>query len=292
MSRIATECELVQYADDSQFIFTGSPYNIKAIIEKAERTLKIAKQYFDINGLKVNPDKTQAIFLGSRQHLSKVPSNLKINFDGTLIELSNTVNNLGVVLDKYMTFESHVNTVYRKTMGTLMYINHIKNNIDKETRLMLIQSLALTMINYCFKIWGGTSKTQIQRVQKLQNFAAKLAVGNARKYDHATPSIKELNWLKMQEKYQYELSIFMYKRVKGLIPKTLINLTPVESISQVTTRQSNNNNFYVARSKTNMGSRELAKCCPKVWNGLPKEVKEAGTIALFKRKLVNYLLTK
>ena len=91
MSRLAVDCELVQYADDSQFIFTGSPNNIRAIIDKAETTLKIAKHYFDVNGLKVNPNKTQAIFLGSRQYLARIPNNVKINFDGTLIEPSNSV---------------------------------------------------------------------------------------------------------------------------------------------------------------------------------------------------------
>ena len=80
MSTLAVDCELVQYADDSQFIFTGSPANIRAIIEKAERTLKNVKHYFNINGLKVNPDKTQAMFLGSRQYLAKIPNGVKNKF--------------------------------------------------------------------------------------------------------------------------------------------------------------------------------------------------------------------
>ena len=69
----------------------------------------------------MNPDKTQAIFLGSRQYLAKIPNNVKTNFDGTLIEPSNSVKNLGVVLDKYTSFESYINTVHRKTMGTLIF---------------------------------------------------------------------------------------------------------------------------------------------------------------------------
>ena len=189
-----------------------------------------------------------------------------------------------------MTFENHIDTVHRKTMGTLIFINHLRNTIDKETRIMLIQSLALSIVNYCFKIWGDTSKTQIQRVQRLQNFAAKIAVGNARKYDHATPCLNQLNWLKIQEKWQYELCVFMYKRIKGLIPEMLLGLTPVHTVSQATTRQSND--FYIPRNRTNLGSRELAKSGPRAWNALPKEVKNSGSLASFKTKCTNYFFNR
>ena len=86
-------------------------------------------------------------------------------------------------------------------MGSLLFLNHLKDKVEEDTRIMLVQSLALCSIDYCFKIWGSAGKTQIQRVQKLQNFAAKIAVGNVRKYDRATPCINELNWLKIELKY-------------------------------------------------------------------------------------------
>ena len=162
--------------------------------------------------------------------------------------------------------------------------------IDVETRVMLIHSLALSTINYCFKIWGNTNKSEIQRVQKLQNFAAKIAVGNARKYDRATPYIEKMNWLKIHDKYLYELGVFMYKRVNGIIPEMLLNLTPVHSISQVSTRQSYD--FYIPRSRTELGSRGLGKRGPKLWNELPREVKESCSLSIFKRKLMNFYLRK
>ena len=248
--------------------------------------MKKAKIYFDRNGLKVNPQKTQAIFIGSRQNIAKIPSDLRINFDGVLIEPSKSVKNLGVIFDNYMTFENHIKDLHRKTIGSLVFLNHLKHKIDRDTRIMLIQSLALSTMNYCFKVWGSAGKSQIQRVQKLQNFAAKIAIGNVRKFDHATPCINELNWLKIEVRYKYELCIFMFKRINGLIPEMLIPLTPVHSVSQTTTRQSNN--YYVLRNRTNLGGKALAKSCPKLWNALPGEVKGVGTLTAFKKKLLEH----
>jgi len=76
----------------------------------------------------------------------------------------------------------------------------IKENFDKSTRIEVVETLVLSLINYCSRIWGSTNKTQIKRVQKLQNFAAKVAHGNSRKYDYATPIINELKWLKVEQK--------------------------------------------------------------------------------------------
>ena len=116
-----------------------------------------------------------------------------------------------------MVFDKHIDEMYRKTMGTLIYLNRIKDKIDKDTRVLIVQSLALSVINYCSRIWGSASKSQIQRIQKIQNFAAKVATGNARKYDHTTPYIQQLNWLKIEKKCCFDVCILMYKVINNLI---------------------------------------------------------------------------
>lgn len=247
------------------------------------------KRYFDINGLKVNPKKTQVIFFGSRQNIAKIPADLRINFDGNLIEPSKQVKNLGIIFDNYMAFDGHIDYLYRNTIGTLLFLNHLKNKLDKDTRIMLTQSLALSKVNYCFKIWGSAGKSQMQKVQKLQNFASKIAIGNVRKYDRATPCLNKLKWLKMEEKYRYELCVFMYKIVNKLIPGTLLPLTPVYRVSQATTRQSND--FYIPVNRTNTGGRELAKSCPRLWNCLPREIREVRTLRSFQRNLKEHMLS-
>ena len=122
MTNIGAECDLVKYVDDAQSILSGSPNDIKGIKDTAKYTMDRAKHYFDSNGLKVNPQKTQAIFIGSRQNIAKIPSDTKINFDGNLIEPTNHVKNLGVVSDNYMNFDKHIDEIRRKTVGILVYL--------------------------------------------------------------------------------------------------------------------------------------------------------------------------
>lgn len=53
-----THCMLVQFADDLQFIFTGSSNELGKLIENAknkkQKTLKKVKLYFDKYELKIN----------------------------------------------------------------------------------------------------------------------------------------------------------------------------------------------------------------------------------------------
>ncbi len=89
----------------------------------AEHTLKSARTYFLKNGLKLNAKKTKCIFLGKGQIILKIPENTTLKFHDTTIKPSSSVKNLGVHFDNYMTFETHVNEMSKKVMGTLMYIN-------------------------------------------------------------------------------------------------------------------------------------------------------------------------
>ena len=189
----------VQYADDSQFILTGETENIENLTARAENTLFKAKQYFLKNGLMVNEKKTQVIFIGSRNCISKLPQNISLNFDDNTILPSKCVKNLGVYFDNVMLFNNHIDEMSKKVTGTLIYLNRIKDNFETSVLIVIVQSLALSLIYYCSNVWGYTNKTQLERVQKLQNFAAKVAIGGASKYDHATPIIKKLEWLRIEE---------------------------------------------------------------------------------------------
>ncbi len=84
-------------------------------------------------------------------------------------------------IEQYLVFDHHINEISKKIIGTLMFINRIKQCFDKPTRLLMIESLVLSILYYCNTIWGTTNTTLITKVQKLQNFAAKVVEGKAQK---------------------------------------------------------------------------------------------------------------
>ena len=153
---------------------------------------------------------------------------------------------------------------------------------------MVVQSLVLSIINYCSKVWGVTTNQQIERVQKLENFAAKIAIGGARKFDHVTPILKELEWLKVNSKITYDICIFTYKICHNLLPRWLYSFPLVGDNSIRFTRQSNT--LFVPRTRTDMGGKAMTVLGPKNWNSLSEIVKDSPSLHLFKKKLKKHIL--
>ncbi len=142
--------------------------------------LSQAKRYFNSNGLLLNTTKTQCMFVGSKGVISQIPANTCLQVDDTNILPSNSLKNLGIYFASHMTFNTHVNKISKKILSTILYINRSKDCFNRRTRITRMQTLVLSIINYGLKIWGTTNVTLTQHIQKLQNFAAKVALGNGR----------------------------------------------------------------------------------------------------------------
>ena len=290
LTEIIQGCEVIQYADDTQFVHTGTTDELPDLIMRAETTLSHVKAYFNRNGLMINPNKTQCLFVGTRPFIRRIPADTIINFDNALITPSKHIKNLGIYMDCHMTFDVHIQEMRKKVMGILFFLNRIKDKFDFDTRKTVIQSLALSIINYCLPVYGTTNSTLLQRVQKLQNFAAKICVGGARRSDHATPFILQLEWLKIEKKIIFEAAINVYKIKNKLFPDWFMQFPTNNDIShnRYTTRQQHN--LYVSHTNTDHGGRSLSVLGPKIWNTLPDNVTNSLTLQVFRKRLKEFLM--
>ncbi len=290
LSQHIPDCLIIQYADDTQLIHTGNINSINDLVHRGETSLRQAKSYFNANGLLLNTTKTQCMFIGSSGLISQIPPNTCLQVDGNNIFPSNHLKNLGIYFDSHMTFDTHVNKIHKKIFSTILYINRIKNNLNRSARVTVMQTLVLSIINYGLKIWGTTNITQTHKIQKLQNFAAKVALGGGAKRDHATPFLKELGWLRVHQKYKYELGIITYNIMNSNVPSHLFSMPRVSDVCTVPTRQQSN--LYVPKTNTSTGARSLMVAGPKFWNSLPSSIKNAQSTRTFKKNLFKHLLNE
>jgi hypothetical protein len=65
---------------------------------------------------------------------------------------------------------------------------------EKHVLTSIINTLVFSKLLYCSTVWSNTTESNINKVQAVQNFAARIVTGS-RKYDHITPVLKELKWL-------------------------------------------------------------------------------------------------
>ncbi len=118
-----------------------------------------------------------------------------------------------------------------------MYINRIQDLLSKEARLRAVETLALSHINYGITVWSTINITQLKRVKKLQNFAAKVAIGGACKFDHATPILSKLQWLPIRQKVIYDQCLTSFKVINNHLPIWLFCFPYVRNVNGTNTRQ-------------------------------------------------------
>ncbi len=82
------------------------------IITRAETTLPLAKTYFIRNGLMIDPNKTQCLFVGTRPFIRRILSDTTITFYNAHIIPSKHIKNLGVYMDCHMTFDVHIQEMH------------------------------------------------------------------------------------------------------------------------------------------------------------------------------------
>ena len=122
-------------------------------------------------------------------------------------------------------------------MDTLIYVNRVSGFLNKTARKICIESLVLSIINYCIKIRGTTNKLQIAKAQKLQNFAARDAFGGLRKFDHVSPAYDDLKWLRIGNKHKFDVLVHVYKSLFEIYPEWLCGFDKVSDVTWEHTRE-------------------------------------------------------
>ena len=150
------------------------------------------------NSLLISADKTKILIIGVPQLLRRVPS-VAISILGKEITPVPVARDLGVFIDQYLTYDEHLTQTAAKCLCKLVQINRIKHLLDKETLLLLINAFVFSKLFYCSTVFSNTSKSSVRKLQRVQNFAARIILGLP-KFDHNSQGIKSLKWLPVKDR--------------------------------------------------------------------------------------------
>ncbi len=113
-------------------------------------------------------------------------------------------------------------------------------------------------------------------------------MGGARKFDHVTPIIQKLGWLKVIEKHKFDTCTVVFKILNGFYPACYKKFLTVHEARNSTARQQTC--LFVPMTRTDTGARSLDVTGPKAWNTLPPGVTNAISVSAFKSRLTSHIL--
>ena len=192
----------VRYADDTQLAISGSRSRLAEMEQCLEQVLDIMCTWFLQNGMKINASKTELLMCGDRRQLARIPRPACITFLGERLESTDEVKNLGVIMDKNLTWESHVKHVSNRCFGILVGLANAKHVLPRGVLPRLVDSLVMSHVRYCVQVYGSAGCVTLEKIQRVFNFAAKI-ISNRRKYDHISDVMIELEWLSSRQFVDY-----------------------------------------------------------------------------------------
>ena len=171
---------------------------------------------------------------------------------------------LGVQVDATLSYNEHVTNI-----TSTCQIN-IKHLFDSRTSENFITSLVFSKLYFCSPVWANTSKTNVRKLQKIQNFAARILTGT-RNYEHITPVLNNRRWLSVPAMLALYDAIPTFKCLRGLAPKYLSSrFNTRASVHGRNTRSKNM--LDIPAFNTAPGQCSFMYRAVKCWNMLSEEI--------------------
>ena len=239
--------------------------------------------------LRLNPTKTQVMWLGSGQQLKHVDIS-DISLLSTTVQVVESARDLGVIIDSQLTLSSHVAALCRAGYYQLRQLRPVVQSMTAEAARTAAAAFISSRLDYCNSLLYGLPNTLLCKLQSVQNATARLITGTRRRY-HITPVLHELHWLAIRERVKFKVACLVRQSLTGQASLYLADdCCLVSDSARRSLRSADVPTWVVLRTLTSYGDRTFAAAWPRVWNSLPVQLCNPDiTYGLFRRQLKGHL---
>ena len=188
----------------------------------------------------------------------------------------------------------HVAKTVRTCFAALRQLRSVLRSVRRPVLQSLVSSLVLSRLDYGNGSLVGIPLCQLERLQSVINSAARMVFSSSR-FDHITPLLRQLHWLKVPERNDYKLALLVYKCLQGVAPSYLADdlcrTADVEARHRL--RSASSPSLVVRRTRlSTYGDRAFPVAASGVWNSLPHHVTSAQSLSVFCSRLKTHLFRR
>ena len=171
---VKNDCPYHSYADDNQ-LYPSIPFDRFDSVtnDLSQLCSNEIDTWMTDNKLKKNNDKTEMLLCGTIAKLNSINCNsLKIGDE--IINFSSKVKNLGVFLENNLSMDCAVSHIRKCCYLELRKIAQLRSYINEDATVKLVLSFVISRLDYCNSLFYNMSDENIQKLQLIQNHAARL----------------------------------------------------------------------------------------------------------------------
>ena len=285
------------YADDTQLFISFSPHNFSASVNQLQSVFSNVSTWMSANLLSLNPSKTEFLVIGLPKQLAKINKPQLVIDPNTVVTPATHARNLGFLIDNNLTLDQQISALSRTCSYHLRDLRRIRTTLDFKTASTIATSLVHSKLDYCNSLYLNLPAYHITKLQVIQNNMAR-AVTSKRKFDHITPTLRSLHWLKIKQRIQYKIISLTYTALQTGQPHYLRRLLiiqhgPTRSGSLITLSRP-------VSPRLQSSDRSFHLKAPAIWNSLPAHLRQPtspapsnglGLLALSRQQFLAQLKT-
>ena len=160
LSQVITNRNLIHrlYADDTQVYISLSQSNAQESVSILSDCLTDILFWMESSTIKLNPDKTDFIVIGTKQQRSRVINHFPVKLFGSDTFPLYTVRNLGVIFDSDFNFRQHISQVRKSSFYHIRELRRIMRPISTSTAKTISTALISSRLDYFYSLLNNIAK--------------------------------------------------------------------------------------------------------------------------------------
>merc|ERR1712177_45991 len=154
--------EIIQYVDDTNNIIAGK--SAEEVQNYSNRYFKLIQNFYTINKLKLNPDKTRLMVVCRPSKRQEV-QNLILNVGDFIIEQVDKIKVLGVFFTSGLNNHANISNIISKINHRMYTMREAFGFSSKKSKTIFLKSMVISVIRYCSPI---LIDSEVKVLDKLQ----------------------------------------------------------------------------------------------------------------------------
>ena len=278
---VEVNCSIKLFADDTTIYVIIE--NVTAAGELLNLNLDKVHKWSEKWLVNFNPQKTQSLLISRKTHPVNHPP---LQMNNIPVQEVDKHKHLGLIFNNNLHWGEHINCIIMKAQTKLNILRSLKFKLDRKTLQIMYFSFIRPLLEYSDIIWDNCPTYLKQSVEKVNIEAARIVSG-ATKLVSLDLLCKEVGWETLDKRREKHKLIQFYKMIKGLTPSYLSNLIPFTHEQTHRYRTRNSSQFVQPPCRSNFYFNDFIPSTVRLWNNLPQDIKDIGSLSLFKKALLS-----
>ena len=213
-------------------------------------------------------------------------------FNDTKVQLANSQQHLGLILDSKPDFNEHIGNRINKCNKIIGIMKRLSSILSRKSLLTIYKSFVRPNLDYADIIYYKPFNESFKRKIEMVQYKPALMITGAIKGTSRDRLYQELGLESLEDRRWSRRIFFFHKIIQGLLPSYLHTYHNAVCEGAYLTRSTTQNKIKLIPARTKILKNSYFPYCIKEWSKLNDRIRDIKSISEFKVTILNFMRPK